>query len=210
MKHNYKDKIKRILERNDGLITRKEMDEKNIPSVFLYRFINDNKLLKVGPGVFVSLDYPYDELFIFQKIYPEIIYSGLTALSLNEMTDKMSENIEITVMHGKNHIRNKTNLITHTIRNKDLLELGVTYKATRFGNLVKTYGPERLFCNLIKERARIEPEVFIKGIRLFLNLKTDRNLLFSIAEKLHIKVEVVRILEVIDEDRQEFFAGEDQ
>lgn len=208
MKQNYKDKIKEIIEFNNGLITRKEIDEKGIPSVFLYRFVKNNNLWKIGPGVFATQDFQYDELFIFQKRNLNSIFSGLTALYLNGMTDKVPEKIEITVVHGSNSIRNRADVISHTIRNKELLDLGTTYRKTIFGNYVKTFGPERLFCNLVKNREREDPEVFVKGIRMYANLHdTNQDLLFFIADKLHIKMEVFKVLELINENQQEFFAS---
>ncbi len=190
--------INKILEKNHGFITRKEIDEENIPSWFLTDFVKRNKLNKIAPGFYVSDGYIADEYFILQMRYPKYIFSGMSSLYLHRLTDKIPEDIFVSCPQGYHPSRKAIpSLVITQISNQDLYLLGTMEVETMFGNSVKVYDRERSICDLIKHREKYDGETFVKAIRTYLNDSPDQSKLFRYAKVMKIENKVFEIMEVI-------------
>lgn len=194
---NFK-KIENIFKKQDGYITRKDIDKENIPSWFLYDFVKKNKLNKIAPGVYVSDVYIVDDYFIFQKRYPKYVYSGISALYLHNLTDKIVTTYEVAAPHGYNPTRHKIdNLIVHRFSNKDIYSLGITEVKTMFGNVVRVYDVERTICDIIKNRDDYDSETFIKAIKWYAKRIYNQSSIFKYAKIMRIEKQVYEIFEVL-------------
>lgn len=77
---------------------------------------------------------------------------------------------------------------------------GVIEVETMYQNKVKVYNIERIFCDFIQNKNKIDPEIYVKTIREYASSKeADINKLFTYAQKLGIIEEVRSILEVVYE-----------
>lgn len=196
-KNNYK-AIEKIFKRNKGFITRNDIDQENISSWFLSDFVKKNNLIKVAPGFYASNEYVFDEYYILQMRYSKYIYSGMSALFLHHLTDKIPEDIYVTCPKGyhpfKNHL---LSLVVTSISNNDLYNLGIIEVDTMFGNKVKVYDKEKTICDLIKYRDKYDGETFIKAIKAYINGKYDQIKLFQYARIMKIEKKVFEIMEII-------------
>ena len=194
---NYQ-KLEQIFNTNKGFITRQDVDEANIPSWFLSDFIKRNKLQKVAPGFYADNNYVVDDYYILQRRYPKYIFSGLSALFMLDLIDKIPTDIEVSAPQGYNPSRQKIDsLIIHKISNKDIYELGIKEVSTIFNNIVKTYDEERTICEIIKNRDKFDPETFIKAVKNYVNKINNQTKLFRYAKALGIEKKVQEIIEVI-------------
>ena len=194
---NYQ-KLEQIFNTNKGFITRQDVDEANIPSWFLSDFIKRNKLQKVAPGFYADNNYVVDDYYILQRRYPKYIFSGLSALFMLDLIDKIPTDIEVSAPQGYNPARQKIDsLIIHKISNKDIYELGIKEVSTIFNNIVKTYDEERTICEIIKNRDKFDPETFIKAVKNYVNKINNQTKLFRYARALGIEKKVYEIMEVI-------------
>ena len=194
---NYQ-KLEQIFNTNKGFITRQDVDEANIPSWFLSDFIKRNKLQKVAPGFYADNNYVVDDYYILQRRYPKYIFSGLSALFMLDLIDKIPTDIEVSAPQGYNPARQKIDsLIIHKISNKDIYELGIKEVSTIFNNIVKTYDEERTICEIIKNRDKFDPETFIKAVKNYVNKINNQTKLFRYARALGIEKKVQEIIEVI-------------
>lgn len=190
--------IKKILERNHGLITRKEIDEENIPSWFLTDFVKRIGLSKIAPGLYASDDYAADEYLILQRRYPKYVFSGMSALYLHHLTDKIPEDICISCPQGYHPSRKIIpNLVIAQISNQNLYLLGIADVETMFGNKVRAYDRERTICDLIKHRDKYDGETFVKAVRAYANDSPDQRKLFRYAKEMKIEKKVFEIMEII-------------
>ncbi len=197
---NYK-AIKMLLEKNHGLITRKEIDEENISSWFLTDFVKRNRLSKIAPGFYASDEYAADEYFILQRRYPKYVFSGMSALYLHGLTDKIPEDIYVACPQGYHPSRKVIpSLVVNQISNQNLYLLGIADVETMFGNKVKAYDKERAICNLIKRREKYDGETFVKALKAYLNNNPDQRKLFRYAKEMKIENKVFEIMEVIAND----------
>lgn len=192
-------KLNQIFDNNGGYITTEDVRNANISSWFLSDFVKRNGLNKIAPGFYADNSYFPDDYYIIQKRYPKYIFSGMSALYIHHLTDKIPVNIEVCAPQGYNPTRNKMkSLSIRKISNPDVYNLGISELKTPFGNKVKVYDEERTICDLIKYRDRYDGETFIKGIKLYANKSNNQIKLFRYARILGIEKKVFDIMELVN------------
>ncbi len=78
--------------------------------------------------------------------------------------------------------------------------MGICKVKTSFGNEVRAYNMERIVCDFIQNRNDIDPEIFIKTIRIFATSKKyDLETLYDYARRMRIIEKVRNTLELIYE-----------
>lgn len=194
---NYK-KIEKILKLNGNYITRKDVDEANIASWFLSDFVKKNKLNKIAPGVYADDSFIVDEYFLLQKRFPKFIFSGMSALYLHGLTDKIVTSIEVTAPQGYNPTRNKLDqVVIHRISNHEIYSLGIVSIKTIYGNDVNVYDAERTICDIVKNRNKYDSETFIKAIKWYVKRINNQFKLFNYAKILKVEKELFEIMEIL-------------
>ena len=194
---NYK-KIEKIFKLNGNYITRKDVDEANITSWFLSDFVKKNKLDKIAPGVYADDSFIADEYFLLQKRFPKFIFSGMSALYLNGLTDKIVTSIEVTAPQGYNPTRNKLDEVRiHRISNPENYSLGIVNLKTIYGNDVNVYDAERTICDIVKNRNKYDSETFIKAIKWYVKRINNQFKLFNYAKILKVEKELFEIMEIL-------------
>lgn len=192
-------KLKQIFDNNGGYITTEDVGNANISSWFLSDFVKRNGLNKIAPGFYADNSYFPDDYYIIQRRYPKYIFSGMSALYIHHLTDKIPVNIEVCAPQGYNPTRNKIKTLSiRKISNPDVYNLGISELKTPFGNKVKVYDEERTICDLIKYRDKYDGETFIKGIKLYVNKSNNQIKLFRYARILGIEKKVFEIMELVN------------
>ena len=196
---DYRGIIESKLEENNGILLSRDIRAYNIPSIYLTRMVNEGILTRISRGVYLSTKGDYDEYYLFQKQYGVPIFSYVSALYLHQLTDDIYPALEVTVYKGYNvHRFNNVNIVHYVT--KDIYELGVTECKTVYGNIVKAYDLERTLCDFIKNRNKVDAELFSKTIYRYMRYKNrDLNCLYKYAKKMNIYDRVKSILEVIYE-----------
>jgi predicted transcriptional regulator of viral defense system len=191
-------KILKIFEDNKGCISRKEINEAKISSWFLYDFVKKNNLNKVAPGFYVSKDFIPDDYFILQKRFPKYVFSGMSALYLHHLTDKIPAFITVSAPLGYNPSREKNKiLMVHWIKDVDIYGMGITKAKTIFDNEVFVYDRERIICDLVKNRDKYDGETFNKAIKIYFKEKPNQIKLFEYAKVMNIEKKMFEIMEII-------------
>lgn len=201
MLQNNKSKIEKYIQENDGIFTRSDALKIGISSSSFAKYIHENEMLKVSAGIYAPYTSTIDEFSLLQKRYPKIIYSGMSALYLHRLTDKIIEDIEFTVPKGY-RIRKETinqPFVFHIENNLNLFEIGNTYIQTMFGNKVLCYGAEKQIVEMIRKRNNYDSETFIKAIKTFLR-RQDKNMtfLFEYAAMRKVENKVFETLELLN------------
>ncbi|MDY6846399.1 MAG: type IV toxin-antitoxin system AbiEi family antitoxin domain-containing protein [Chloroflexota bacterium] len=193
----YKNQIYERLNENNGIVTSSWCVKEGIPRVYLSRMTKSGELHRVARGVYASEVDIYDSYFLLQNANPVCIFSYVSALDILEETDLIPDFMEVTVYSGYNASRLPGNIIVHYIQ-KALHEFGVRKEQTKFGNTVRTYDFERTICDLISNRAQVDPELFSKTMFRYAR-KEDKDIhkLINYAERMGIKRQVRDIFEVL-------------
>ena len=194
-------KVEKIFNDNGGYITRKNIDEANIPSWFLSDYVRKNNLTKIAPGYYANESYFVDYYYVLQRRYPKYIFASMTALYLHHLTDKIPTNIEVVAPQGYNPSRKKIdNLSIRRISSNEIYNLGIIEIDTIFGNKVKVYDEERTICDIIKYREKYDGETFIKAIKFYIRKTNNQTKLFKYAKIMNIEKKVFEVMEVINND----------
>lgn len=191
-------KILKIFSDNNGCITRKEIDAAKIPSWFLSDFVKRNNLNKVAPGFYSNDYFIADDYFILQKRFPKYVFSGMSALYLHHLTDKIPFFITVTAPLGYNPSREKKEVLkVHWIKDIDIYKMGIIKVKTIFDNEVFVYDKERTICDLVKYRDKYDGETFIKAIKIYVKEKPNQIKLFEYAKAMNIEKKMFEIMEIV-------------
>ncbi|HEL2422598.1 TPA: type IV toxin-antitoxin system AbiEi family antitoxin domain-containing protein [Streptococcus agalactiae] len=192
-----KETVLNYLKQNNGIITYKDCKELGVPAVYLSRLENEEKIFRVDKGIYLSTDGDYDEYYFFQYRFSRAIYSYVSALYLQGFTDEIPQYFEVTVPRGYRFNNPPQNLAVHTVP-KEIVDLGVISVKTPWGQTVKTYDFERIICDFIQNRKKIDNELFAKTLKAYVNYP-NKNLtnLYQYAEKMKIINQTKQTLEVL-------------
>jgi predicted transcriptional regulator of viral defense system len=183
-------------------LTSADVKDKGIPSWFLSYFVKKNQLIKLAPGFYAGPDWPIDDYFLLQWRYPKFVFSGMSALSLLGLTEKIVGTMEVTAPFGYHPCRQATpHLEIHYERREDRYAFGIVEKETIFGNKVRVYGYEKTIVDLIRNRKYYEDEVFIKALKGYVR-KKDRDTvkLYEYAKLVHSEKAVSDLMEVVADE----------
>lgn len=195
--NNY-DKVLDYAKKNNGYITTKEMENLEINSTFLSNLVNDKKLERVGTGIYKLPEYPIDNFYILSKSSKNMCYSHATALYLHDISDRIPLVYDITVPYNySGNLLNNKNVSLRYVKD-DIFELGMIYIKTINDLAVKCYDLERTLCDIIKDKNRMDKEIYSKALKEYARNK-DKNILQLVkyAKKLNIEDEVVELMEVL-------------
>ena len=197
---NYQ-KIEAIFKKNGGFITREDVDKAGVNSWFLSDFVRKKNLQRIAPGLYVDESYTPDDYAILQRRYPKYIFSGVSALYLHQLTDKIPTRLEVTSPQSYNPSRKKIDsLSVRKVSSVEIYGLGVSEVKTIFGNSVKAYDEERTICDVIKFRDKYDAETFVKAIKLYIRRTNNQVKLFQYARMMGIEKEAFELLEVINNE----------
>lgn len=140
------DKIKQFLDANHGYISTSDFLKLNISKPLIKKYIYNGLINKVSHGLYVDSNILVDNEYVFQKRYPDAIYSYKTALSILGLIKELPEEIEITVNSKK---RVLSNYKVHYVSDK-YYDIGIIVINNMFNNPIKIYNAERCICDMLK------------------------------------------------------------
>lgn len=187
-----------LLQENNGYMFTSQVEKAGISRTYLSKFVRENNLEKVAKGIYISQDTWVDELYILQVCNPKIIYSGETALYLQDMIDREYSDIYITVPPRFNQTRLRNRGVIVHQEKLEIYQLGIVEVETNYGNVVRTYDKERCICDIIKNRGNIEVQQFQTAMKTFMRDKTkDMSRLMLYGDRLKIRDEIMKYVEVM-------------
>lgn len=193
----YELKILNLLKK--GYLTTKEVTNNNIPRFYLTKLIKENKIERVSRGVYCKNNIIVDEFVILQSKSKNAIYSNTTALYLHGFSNRIPIKYDITINNGYNGSLQKEKNVNLFYTGRELLNLGVENYIVNSGNVVRVYDLEKTICDIIKNKKRIDAELFNKAIREYFYSKKKNTLkLYAYAETMNIYDKVRNTFEVLE------------
>ncbi len=192
----YENKILNLF-KNGYLIT-KDVTEHNIPRTYLTKLIKKNKIERVCRGVYIKKNVLIDEFVILQSKSKYAIYSNTTALYLHGFSNRIPIKYDISIKSGyKGSLQKEENVNLFYTKN-ELLNLGVINYKLDSGNIIKIYDLDKTICDIIKNKKKIDLEIFNKAIREYFYSKKKNTLkLYEYAKKMNIYNKVRDTFEVL-------------
>lgn len=193
---NYKNRILNLF--TNGYLTTKEVTDNNIPKIYLTKLIEENKIERVSRGVYIKKDELVDEFIILQSKSRNAIYSNTTALYLHGLSDRIPIKYDITINSGYDGALQREDNVNLFYTKKELLNLGVMNYKLDSGNIIKVYDLDKTICDIIKNKKRIDAEIYNKAIREYFYSKKKNTLkLYDYAKKMNIYNKVRNTFEVL-------------
>ena len=191
----YESKILNLFK--NGYLTTKDVNDNNIPRFYLTKLIKENKIERVSRGVYIKKNELVDEFVILQSKSKNAIYSNTTALYLHGFSNRIPIKYDITINSGYNGSLQKKDNVNLFYTKRELLELGVIDYKLDSGNIIRVYDLDKTICDIIKNKKKIDAEIFNKAIREYFYSKKKNTLkLYEYAKKMNIYNKVRDTFEV--------------
>lgn len=192
------EKILKLVQKNDGFITTKEVVDNNLNKMALKRLCDGGLLERISTGYYSLPNIINDDYYKIISKSKNAVFSYTTALFLHDLSDRTPLYFDITVPRGYGGpLQNIDNVTLHYV-NSNLLNLGMEIIKSPFGMNIKCYDIERTICDIIKDKKHMDKEIFTKALKWYA-IRKDKDILKLVkyAKKLGIENEVVEIMQVI-------------
>ena len=195
---NFYDKILKLTNKNNGYITTKEVVENGINKTFLTNMVRNGKLIRISKGYYGLPDYIEDEYYKIASKSKNARFSLATALYLHNLSDRIPLVYNITLPYGYSGILQKEKNVVITSVKREILDLGMIEMTSPFGMKIKVYDVERTICDIIKNKNKMDAEIFSKALKEYAKSK-NKNLskLTKYAKSLNIEKKVSEYMEVL-------------
>ena len=193
---DYENKILKLFK--NGYLTTKTVTLKSIPRVYLSKMLKEGKIERVSRGVYTLKDTLIDEFVILQKKSKNAIYSNTTALFLHGFSNRIPLKYDITINSGYNGSLQKDQNVQLFYVKKEELNIGVIDYKLKSGNIIKIYDLDKTICDIIKNKKKIDAEIFNKATRAyFYSTKKNTLKLYEYAKEMNIYNKVRKTFEVL-------------
>ena len=189
------DKIKEIIELNNGILATKIVDENNIHRQYIKQLVDEGYIIKVSRGLYVKPDKDINEFYIIGQQYKSGIFSHNTALYFYDLTDRTPFELDMTF---PSNVRISNELVNSHYINKEKFEIGLITKELEDGTTIRLYNMERTICDIIRDRNKIDSQIFNTALKEYMK-RNDKNLnlLYEYAKKFNILRILKTYLEVM-------------
>ena len=191
-------KILKMAEDNNGMVTSAMIDAANISRGCLKYLVDRGKLENTNRGIYVLADLWEDEMYSFQSRFGRGIYSGETALFLLDLTDRTPINYCMTFPASYNVSAPKREGIICRQVKEPFYSLGLTQVQTPGKHSVKCYNMEKTLCDILQTRANTDIQVISEAFKRYI-MYSDKNipLLSEYAKQMRVEKRVRSYLEVL-------------
>ena len=193
---DYEKKLNDLIRNNNGMVVTKDVTVSGIPREYLSILVKKGVLERVAHGVYFTAEVSVDEMYCIQLRSDKLVFSNETALYLHDLTDRDPLFYTVTVPRGYSTNRLRENgIVTYTVK-PEIYNVGVTTTKTIYGREIKVYDTERTICDIIKNRNKMDKDMFFMALKSYSSSKRRNiNRLLSYARLMNIEKLVVQYME---------------
>lgn len=186
--------LKKIFETNNNVVTCKKILENGYTKYQIKKMVENGILIHLQHGLYGLSEDLEDEFYTYQKNNTFLIYSNETSLYLHQLTDRYPHPLSVTTKSGY-HLRNNRLKIYYV--KEEMLKDNVVEIASPQGNPIYVYDIERTICDIVKNKNRIEQQIYVQGLQnYFLYGTPNLRKLAKIAKRLNIQEKLMEIIEL--------------
>ena len=191
-----KEKIKEIVNKNNGILYSKDLEKYDIHRQYLKELEESGYLKKVFRGMYVKSDKSINEFFVMSQRFQTGIYSHNTALYFYNLTDRTPIKFDMTFPSNV-RVDNEYIMAHYTKSEKHLM--GATKIKLEDDTVIQIYDLERTICDIIRDRNKIDPQIFNTAMKEYSKRKNKNlNLLYKYAKEFRIENKLKQYMEVLD------------
>lgn len=193
---DYERKLNDLIKNRSGMVVTKDVTDAGIPREYLSIMVQKGALERAAHGVYFTAEVGMDEMYCIQLRSDKLVFSNETALYLHDMTDRDPLIYTVTVPRGysTNRLR-ETGIAVYTVKPENYA-VGITATNTIYGREIKVYDAERTICDIIKNRNKMDKDMFYVALKSYASRK-NRNMkrLISYAKLMGMEKQVVQYME---------------
>lgn len=184
------DEYKKIFERYGGMMRTKDLQKEKIQYRTLQRLIDQNAVEKVRYGYYQWVDpEDFSEVGTVIRLFPDAIFCMETALRYYGYSDRTPAEWHLAVSKdsGKSRFKIDYPFVKPHYMEPSWLEVGLT-SGTMDGNKVRIYDKDRVICDCLRYRNKMDKEIFNKAVQRYI-ADPEKNIphLLEYAEVLRVK-----------------------
>ena len=157
-----------LANKNNGIITTKEINENNIPRIYLTKLVKEKKLFRRERGVYSTSIVNIDPYYTMQVQSNKIIFSHFTALKIQGFYKNIDKLDQISVPQGYNAKKFKNYKVFYD--NEEHFGLGLIEYEYK-GKKLKIYNIERSVCDIIRDRLRFDELEYYRFINYYFSIE---------------------------------------
>ena len=192
------EKIMQMVKENNGIITSGEVTKSGLSRWSLKILVDSGKLQRSARGVYILPELWDDEMYNLQVRFNRGIFSGETALFLNDLTDRTPNRYQMTFPIGYNVTSLKNENVKAIRTKEEFYELGIITVFTPGGNPVKTYSREKTLCDILRGISNTDIQIISDAFKQYARSK-EKNipLLSKYGKILRVEKRLRSYLEVL-------------
>ena len=187
--------IKQMIEENNGIITTQMLEEKKIHRQYLKMLADEGYIENVSRGVYIRPGTVITEYYTIGEQYKSGVFSHNTALYFYDLTDRTPFELDMTF---PSNVRISNFMVKPHYISPDKFYTGITTKDLGDGTTIRIYDMERTICDIIRDRNKIDLQIFNTALKEYMNRKDKNlNLLYEYAKQFNILKILKTYLEVL-------------
>ncbi len=171
----------------------------DVPYGMIQKAVSNGSLIRLERGIYATPELIEDEYFLIQMKYSRGVFSGFSAMYLQNMSDHLPENYHMTFPKGYNSktLREDPRPIVIKRVMPKLYDMGITVINTAYGNPVRVYDRERTLCDILRGQG-IDADLTKHAMREYVG-SGDVNIrkLVSYADALHVRSKIDSYIRVL-------------
>lgn len=193
-----KEIILQMVHDNNGTVTTAQISTAGFSRGNLEYLVAKGFLERSARGVYVLPEIWGDELFNLQTRFKKGIFSGETALFLQDLTDRTPVKYQMTFPMGYNTTTLRSANVKGSRVKDELYEIGTCEIQTPGGNTVKSYGIERTLCDILKGSSHTDIQIVSEAFKRYAKSEHQNiPLLSEYAKMLRVEKKLRSYLEVL-------------
>ena len=190
--------LDKLVDAGNGYLTTAQVLESGISKPTLAAYVKEQNLRRVGYGIYLADDAWEDSLYQLHLLNKKVIFSHETALFLHGLMEREPARICVTVPAGYNATHLRKRGIQVTQEKVETYGVGACSVRTDFGNSVCAYDMDRTLCDIIKNKASMDVQVFQYAMKQYMvSNKKNLNHLGEYAKNLGIESQLRIYTEVM-------------
>lgn len=170
------DRLKRMLNENNGVLKTADVVAAGIPKDYLYKFVKEAGMEKAAHGIFISPDAFVDEMYLLQLQFPKAIFSHDTALYLHDLAEMEPMPLTVTVPHKYRSVALIDKGVEIIYTKPEWHEIGVCTATSPAGFPIRVYDKERTICDVVRRRNHMDVYAFNYAVRQYIRSNASNHL----------------------------------
>ena len=167
--------IMKMVKENNGTITSAEVTKTGLSRWSLKILVDSGKLERSARGVYILPEIWDDEMYNLQVQFKRGIFSGETALFLNDLTDRTPNRYQMTFPIGYNVTSLKNKNIKAIRTKEEFYELGVIRLLIPGSKPIRVYNREKTLCDILRGRSNADIYIVSEAFKQYAK-STDKNI----------------------------------